>query len=502
MLRDRLPTLESARMPLLKSSSLFRRCRSLASLVCGAPVAPAWALVLFAPLWAGTLGACSKGGADDKPSCRKLSDPDPDQAGPGQLPSRLYAELVNPSGVPVGVELDGSGGDYTGELKLSKCDEQGFYVVRRLVLVDANKRPVAIATHDGAIYKVRYSNGQEVTVSGTPFMNDRAEYRTAAMSGAVTIQLLAPQPVAVNQGDPITLQVNVSTTEECGLKGSTWWLASFSNGNKVSADQKLMGGTGSLTLRVPTTIAESVYVEGTIELKNGKVFQVRRKLTADKTYSLIDEKGGGITTATTVPVTAIQVMMNPDADKVAPQAVSFEADPPKVERCEKVRLALTLSDDRALPPNQTVKAWIGTQDNPKILSANLMGGTRLTGDVVLPQDAPSGVWFAFPEKVTDVAGNEAVGSLSGGKFTLSGVGTTPMPVMAATFIVPSPPNTPVATGDMGVATVDMASPPDMATRLAATLAEVGFTATVITREGEPVSLRVRWVDNSMPQILK
>ena len=229
---------------------------------------------------------------------------------------------------------------------------------------------------------------------------------------------------------------------------------------------------------MPTTIVESVYVEGLIELKNGKVFQVRRKLTADKTYSIVDEKGGGITTPTVVPVAQIQVNPNMNADKVAPQAVSFEADPPKVERCEKLKLALTLSDDRALPPSQQVKVWLGPDGSSKLMSATLTGGTRLVGDVQLPQDAPSGVWYAFPEKVSDLAGNEAIGTLTGGKFTLSGVGTMPTPVMAATFIVPSPPNMPQPTGDLGVP--DMAPPPDMASALPATLSEVGFMATVVT----------------------
>lgn len=479
-------------MPLVRSSvSRLSRRFALPLCLC-APVA-------LSPLVLGLLG-CSKGGADDKPSCRKLTDPDPNQPAPGQLPSRLYAELQTPSGGTIGVDLDGTNGDYTGELKLGKCDEQGFYVVRRLVLVDSKNRPLATAVHDGALYKVRYSSGQEVTVSGTPFMNDRTEYRTTAMMGSITIQQLAPMPLAVDQGGAVTLAVNVSTTDECGLKGSTWWLASFSNGNKVSADQKLGGGSGTVTLRVPTTIVESVYVEGLIELKNGKVFQVRRKLTADKTYSIVDDKGGGITTPTMVPVAQIQVNPNMNADKVAPQAVSFEADPAKVERCEKLKLALTLSDDRALPPSQQVKVWLGPDGNPKLLSATLTGGTRLVGDVQLPQDAPSGVWYAFPEKVTDLAGNEAIGTLTGGKFTLSGVGTTPTPVMAATFIVPAPPNMPQPTGDLGVP--DMAPPPDMASALPATLAEVGFMATVVTRPDEPVVLRMRWVDNSMPMILR
>jgi hypothetical protein len=315
-------------MPLVRSS-VSRPSRRLAlPLSLLIPVA-------LGPLVLG-LGACSKGGADDKPSCRKLSDPEPGQPTPGQLPSRLYAELRTPSGGTIGVDLDGQGGDYTGELKLGKCDEQGFYVVRRLVLTDGKNRPVATAVHDGAIYKVRYSTGQEATVSGPAFMNDRTEYRTTAMTGAVGIQLLAPMPLLVDQGGAVTLSVNVSTTDECGLKGSTWWLASFSNGNKVSTEQKLAAGQGNLTLRVPTTIVESVYVEGTIELKNGKVFQVRRKLTADKTYSIIDEKGGGVTTPTMIPVAQIQVNPNMNADKIAPQAVSFEADPAKAERCEKV----------------------------------------------------------------------------------------------------------------------------------------------------------------------
>lgn len=419
-----------------------------------------------------------------------------------QLPNKLYAELKSPLGTVKGIDLDGSSGDYAGDLVLSKCDEQGAYTVERIMLVDASKRPVAIATRKGSIYEVRYTaTGQVTTVSGSPFANYTTDYRTAAMSGAVNITTLAPQPLMVKQAESVNVNINVMSTDECGLKGSTWWLASWTNGSKVSAEQTLMGATGIVSLRVPTTLSDNVYVEGVVTLKNGKTVQVRRRLAADTNYTLIDERAGTVVPSMVV-INQITVVANPDADRIAPQAVSFEADPPKVERCEKVRLSLTLSDDHALPPSQSVKVWLGTNDSTKLFSATLMGsGTKISGEVQLPADAPHGVWYAYPEKVVDAVGNEAIGSLSAGKFTLNGAGVvTPMPVMAATFIIPAPPNTPV--NDMG-APPDMAMmmpPPDMATGMPATLAEVGFNPTVIMREGEPSTLRVRWVDNA--KILK
>lgn len=447
-----------------------------------------------------SLGGCSKGGLDNGPGCRKLSDPEPGMGSMTQLPNKLYAELKSPLGTVKGIDLDGSSGDYAGDLTLGKCDEQGTYTVERIMLVDASKRPVAIATRKGSIYEVRYTaTGQITTVSGSAFANYATDYRTAAMSGAVTIQLLAPQPLMVKQAESVNVTVNLMSADECGLKSSTWWLANWANGSKVSLDQTLMGAMGMVALRVPTTLTDSVYVEGVITLKNGKTMQVRRRSAADTTYTLIDERAG-TSVPTAVAINQITVAPNPDADRIAPQAVSFEADPPKVERCEKVRLALTLSDDRALPPSQSVKIWLGTNDSAKLFSATLMGsGSKISGEVQLPADAPHGVWYAYPEKVMDAVGNEAVGSFSSGKFTLNGAGVTPMPVMAATFIIPAPPNTPV--GDMG-APADMAipQPPDMAAGMPATLAEVGFNPTVIMRDGEPSTLRVRWVDNA--KILK
>lgn len=444
-----------------------------------------------------SLAGCSKGGADAGPGCRKLTDPEPGMGTMAQLPNKLYAELKSPLGTVKGIDLDGSGGDYAGDLILGKCDEQGPYTVERIMLVDASKRPVAVATRKGSIYEVRYTaTGQVTTVSGSPFANYATDYRTAAMSGAITIQLLAPQPLMVKQAEAVNVNVNVMSTDECGLKSSTWWLASWTNGSKVSTEQTLMGAAGMVSLRVPTTLTDSVYVEGIILLKNGKAMMVRRRQAADTNYTLIDERAG-TQVPTAVAINQITVVANPEADRMAPQAVRFEADPPKVERCEKVRLTLTLSDDRALPPSQSVKIWLGTNESAKLFSATLMGsGSKISGEVQLPADAPHGVWYAYPEKVIDAVGNEAAGSLSSGKFTLTGVGvTTPTAVMAATFIIPAPPNTPV--GDMG-APVDMAMmpPPDMATGMPATLAEVGFNPTVIMRDGEPSTLRVRWVDNA------
>ena len=71
------------------------------------------------------LSACSKGGAGDPVSCRKLSDPVPGLPSSDRPIARsLYAELKSPSGVYSTVPLEGIGGVYSGMKPLTKCEER------------------------------------------------------------------------------------------------------------------------------------------------------------------------------------------------------------------------------------------------------------------------------------------------------------------------------------------------------------------------------------------
>ena len=70
---------------------------------------------------AAVLPACSKGGAGDTASCRKLSDPLP--GGPMNdrpIARSLYAELRSPGGSYTTVPLEGIGGSYSGSMQLTK----------------------------------------------------------------------------------------------------------------------------------------------------------------------------------------------------------------------------------------------------------------------------------------------------------------------------------------------------------------------------------------------
>ena len=111
--------------------------------------------------------------------------------------------------------------------------------------------------------------------------------------------------------------------------------------------------------------------------------------------------------------------------------------------------------------------------------------------LALPLDAPGGVWYAYPDKVIDAAGNEARATFAGGKFTLSGVGVaSPKQVQAATFIVPTEMIKP---GELP----DLAQPPaDLMASFPATLTELKVTPSAVTRDGDFLTVRVTWMDLS------
>ncbi|HND13298.1 MAG TPA: hypothetical protein PLY80_22810, partial [Pseudomonadota bacterium] len=90
------------------------------------------------------LPACSKGGAGDPTSCRKLSDPVTMGSTDRPIGRSLYVELKTPSGAFVTVPLEGIGGEYGGTKQMGKCDERGQYTVERVVLVNAKQELVAV----------------------------------------------------------------------------------------------------------------------------------------------------------------------------------------------------------------------------------------------------------------------------------------------------------------------------------------------------------------------
>ncbi len=443
---------------------------------------------------AAVLPACSKGGAGDTAMCRKLSDPLP--GGPmtdRPIARSLYAELRSPGGSYTTVPLEGIGGSYSGSKQLTKCEERGQYTVERIVLVNAKQELVAVANRIGgsAAFKIDYSNGQTTSIAGTSVANYYTDYGTAATSGAVTLLTVAPSTPQVRQGERMTVSVALQG-DECGLKQSQWWLATAS-GQVIGTPQVVSAGSGSVGISVPPELAPGTYfVEGRVDTKNGQSFDVKRRNAADTIYQLYDRKSG-IYTATTYPVSKVEVVANPDADRTAPQAVQMDATPSRVERCQQVNLSLKLSDERALPTMQTVKVWLGP-DGGMLTSVELTGGETLYGSLTLPLDAPGGVWYAYPDLIRDAAGNEARSSFSGGKFSLSGMGIgTPKPVQAATFIVPSE----MAKLDGGAVVSDLGvGQPDLMAAFPAVLSELKVQPAAITRDGDSVTIRVTWVDAS------
>nr|MBP6743299.1 hypothetical protein [Deltaproteobacteria bacterium] len=264
------------------------------------------------------------------------------------------------------------------------------------------------------------------------------------------------------------------------------------------AKPSLMGGSGSVSFRIPPTLEPTkYYVEGEVLLKSGnRTWQIRRQMAADATYKVYDMRTG-VFMPTTIPVATVDVGLNVDADKTAPQAVSMEATPAVAGRCTQVNLALKLSDDKALPTMQKVKVNLGTLEMPNLLSTTVSGGEFLYGSVTLPSDAPSGVWFAYPDLVRDNAGNEARGSIAAGKFSLAGPGiAAPTPVNAATFNVPGS-----ASPDGGMPPLpDMAVASDMAAALPVILTGVAISPTTVSKEGDPITVTISW--NDVAKILR
>lgn len=446
---------------------------------------------------------CSKGGAPDPDStCRKLTDPDPNQPDTMKPPMGLVAELRSPTtGTLVPVLLDGTGGTYAGTHTFGKCDEAGVYYVERISLVDISNTPVAVATRSGSAYTIAYQNGLTDAVSGTGFTNLTVNFASPATAVQLNVQSVSAQPLMLKQGDKVSFSAAVSG-DDCGIKDSKWWLSSSTIDSMVTTPVAIEGGSGQGSLRVPTMLSPgSYFLEGSITLKSGRVFKFQRASLGDTTYKLVDTRTS-TPSATTVPVVQFTVAENTDADRVAPQSLGMEAKPASLPRCEKVSFTLKMTDDKALPSAQSGQAWVGPLSNPRLLKVPVTGGgDTLFGSFIVPSDAPTGVWYAFPMTFEDAAGNVGTGDWKGdGKFTISGQGiTTPVAVPAATFIVENP--LPVTLPDMAVPADLGTATPDLApAQLPAKLASVSVSPASVTMDDQVVTVTVTWADNA--KILK
>ena len=246
-----------------------------------------------------------------------------------------------------------------------------------------------------------------------------------------------------------------------------------------------------------TAPAGTYFVEGIIHTKlGGRSFYVRRLSTGDTKYQIRDSRSSGAAVMSQVNVVSVAVADNPTADRQAPEALSMIAAPASADRCQVVNLTLKLSDDKGLPGMQMIKVKLGTQAQPDLASVVLTArGDSATGLFTVPQDAPGGVWYAYPESFRDSTGNEARGTLSGDNFTLSGPGLMPKPIKAGLFIVAG--DSPK--GDMGGQDLGVA-PGDMSAVLPASLVGVSVMPASITMMGQTATISVNWTDNA--RILK
>lgn len=437
--------------------------------------------------------SCSKGGAMDNVTCLTIADATK-AVEPNPLPASLYAELRGSTGVVIGIPLDGAGGVYSGSRAFTKCDATDTYTVERISLVDVRGSAVATAVRSSSSYVVTYAGGGSTTASGAGLTNLSVSF--SGMAPATTkLTSLTASPAMVRQGEKLNIQVAFQD-DTCGIKESQWWLASSTVSSMATPPVTIAGPMGSATLTVPPSqSAGTYYVEGLVTLRDGgRRFNVRRQVAGDSTYKLIDSRGA---TDQMIPVVSAAVAENPDVDRMAPAALRMDANPASVGRCQNVSLSLVLSDNKAALGGQIVPVHVGPQDRPNLLSTFVTGGESLYGSFTVPIDAPGGVWYAYPDKIRDAAGNESTASFSGGKFTLSGPGLMAPAVNAATFIVP---NNTVTLPDLAMPNLDLAAapdlapPPDLAKPYPAILAGVRVDPSSIAKDGDPVRVDITWTD--------
>lgn len=389
-------------------------------------------------------GACSKGGAptdnNNNKSCARLIDlQNPGMTGTPQdpLPTALYAELRNDAaggGTVLPVMLDGLGGSYSGKTRaVMKCDAPGTYYVDRLVLVDALNRRMATARRVGSNYQVSYEQGGTTTLSASGFTRYYAGYSIPSGATLPTLTSMSASASTARQGDRITVTAAAgAAADDCGMKSISVRLTNTPGGSAY-ATAVIQGGQGSAPLRIPPTLTVgSYYLEVTLTSQSNRTTTLHGGAT---TYRIYNPSTGSYT-STTIPVARVEVTTNPMPDQKNPEATGLSSSARVVTRCQQVTLSLNLSDDQGLPASQEVKLWLGTFDQPRLVSTLLSGsGGTVSGTFTVPMDAPAGTWLAYPESIQDAAGNVATGSLSGNRFTVSG---SSMQVQAELFFVEAP----------------------------------------------------------------
>lgn len=411
------------------------------------------------------------------PSCRRIGDPEPGSSD-RPLPSGLAAELRQGSTV-LPVTLTGMGGSYAGETRpLDRCDPAGVYAPDRLVLSDVRGGPLATALRQSnSDFLVIYSSGQTTRVSGASFPRLSASY--APMMGDVPTLLALTTAGPSRQGDllPVAFEAQAAQND-CRVREGQFWLTHSPGGPVLGgAVVSIAGSNGNGALRVPVDAAQGNYwLEGRIITWTGRQVAVRRSGTLVGGYQLVD--GVRVVSTTNIPVTVLPISPNPQADRVAPQALAFSATPAALSRCQEVRFSLQLSDDQRLPAAQEVWVRLGPRGLPGLLRLKLTGGeSMLSGTFRVPQDAPGGDWLAYPESIVDAAGNVGTGTLTGDHFTVNGLGQgAPAAVPAALFRVegPEPP---------------MGEPPARLTGI-----DVDPSVVVV---GQPLRLQVNWTGASI-----
>ena len=451
------------------------------------------------PLLAGPSG-CSKGGAPDLNGCPRLTDPLPGDNSAPPLHAN-YVLLRSATGAVIPVTLDGGGsGSYSGTHTFTQCDQQDPYTVDKVILVDRQGERFATAANNGSGgYLITYASGLKSSASGMNFTDLTTSFTDATAGAPVTIQGLTASSGMASQGDPSTVQAALMGNP-CAIRDSQWWLTTASVTTPIiTAMQPIAGGSGSVTLRVPPTAAPGVYyLAGQVTLSSGRILQVRRAMATDANYTLFDAKNMPYQIMPSVPVVSITVAPKADVDKTAPTALGLAVSPATPVRCATVTFNLHLKDDQPLPAGQQVKVWLGTAAQPKLTGAVVVGSEYLSGTVQLPIDAPSGVFYAWPEVIRDAAGTEARATFNAdGTFTLSGQDAMAKPIPAGTFTLGGGltdlPDAATPTVDMAMP-VDLGGVPDMAMPLPAVLTGVSVKPGQ-AKNNDLITVYVTWTDN-------
>mgnify|MGYP000978311578 CR=1 FL=1 len=107
---------------------------------------------------------------------------------------------------------------------------------------------------------------------------------------------------------------------------------------------------------------------------------------------------------------------------------------------------------RAITVPQEVVLRLRSPTGSEALTIKLKGTDAMTGSLVIPSDAPTGVWYAYPVSFSDDAGNVTTVSFLGEALSQAVVGAaSAVTATAASFTVQGPPM-----GDLsGITPVDL-----------------------------------------------